>query len=237
MSTQDTGTQVAEASTAPTAAPSSRGRDIVLSTLQEAVKGIASLAQDNKKAKSITKELDELESSFLPTAPPVPSEDKCKSPDPTIAPFCATLNLALATAQNAFTNAEAAAANELSSSAGAWELAIVQYHASLQTARAALQTAVNTAVETFKQKQNPDSQSRNLFLFYTMESEVDAALVSYKASAATAAAALAGAAGNLLESFTTYATTTASLEAVRLGAVSTAQETFWQSVEGARDQV
>jgi hypothetical protein len=240
MSYQDPGMQVAAPPcppNPPSPPPVPVPTDVVLATLTQAVSGVVAIAADKDKAKKLSKELAHYLASQLPPPPPQPGEDTSTPLDPVIAPAAGVLKVGLATAKNAFHTAEGTAAAELNAAVLVWDLAVVQYQSAQATALAALSQAVTAAKDTYTQKFNKDSQSRNLFLYFTMEAEVDAAAVTYESAMATAAAALAAAAGTLMEAFTTYMTGTASLEAVRLNAVATANETFWQSVESIRDSV
>jgi hypothetical protein len=211
---------------------------VLFATLQASVAKIVKLGQDTNRLATFVTELDGFEKSLLTLPrPPSADEDSCKSPDPLVAPFCATLDLATATATYAFETGETSAAGDYIAAVDAWDLAVVTYQSALQTANAALRVAVKTAEDAYKSKFNQDSLSRNLILYYSMKADIDTALVHYQSASAAAGKALAAAAGALIAAFAAYATTAAHLESVRLDAVASAQKAFWQSVENARDQI
>jgi len=102
-------------------------------------------------------------------------------------------------------------------------------------AQSSFQSAVKTAVVAYNRKKNPDSKSRNLALYFQMESEVTSALIVFQSALGSAGATLAAAAGTLLEAHATYMASVGQLEATLLNDNANANATFWQSVEQIRD--
>ncbi|HXM44939.1 MAG TPA: hypothetical protein VN924_27120, partial [Bryobacteraceae bacterium] len=190
----------ADSGTPPNAAPEGAAADaqappsdLVLSALQQAVGVAVNLEQDHKKAEAIGNNLINFLKSLIPDPPDTPGDDKCKNADPVIAPFCAQRRLSEATAENVFTGAEGAAGSDLHTAVSAWRLGLSQYDFETVTANSQLQVSVQAALDNYNQKVNPDSQSRNLYLYYQMVAAVDTALIAFQGAQASAGAGLAAA--------------------------------------------
>jgi hypothetical protein len=211
--------------------------DLVLTALKDMVSVVLDLEQDQRKAETVERNLSKfLESLVTPPQPPVPNEDNCDDPDPVIAPFCAQKAVDIATAELTFALAEGGAANDLHSAARNWAMATTKYNSGKVTAIGQLKIAQKAAIEAYNNNKNADSQSRNLARYFTLKTAIATALISFQSSMAAAGIGLATAAGTLIEAYVTYLTAAGTAEAVLLNAKSTAAETFWLSVEGARDQ-
>lgn len=213
-------------------------QDFVLPMLQEAVKPVVDLNEDSDRSEQFSKALESFIDDLMPPNPtPVPDNDKCKNPDFVTKPFCAQLKQSEAQADSAFGIAENSAASTLYGSVNAWTLAVSTYETGLDTASAALQAAVQQAIDAYNasMKQQPDSASRSLSLWYTLKIAVVSAVQQYISSVASASATLAGAAGAAITEYATYASGITSAEATRANALSAATQAYWQSVETGRD--
>lgn len=212
--------------------------DIVLGNLQKSVQFVVDLDKDQNKAAPITKGFSAFIDKLLAANPkPQTADDNCSNPDSVTAPLCAQLAYSTATANNIFYTAESGAANDLHIAVGSWNLALSTYQFATTNATATLNTAVEVAQAAYAQstKSKPDSISRSLVLWYTLQAAVLSASVAYESSLASASSTLAGAAGTLLSAYTTYVAAVSSAEATQMSSINEADQTFWQGVETGRD--
>jgi hypothetical protein len=212
--------------------------DIVLGNLKKSVQFVVDLDKDPNKTAPITRGFSAFIDNLLAANPkPHTADDKCTDPDSVTAPLCAQLAFSTATANNIFYTAESGAANDLHVAVGTWNLALSAYQFATTNAMATLNTAVEAALAayTHSTKSKPDSVSRSLVLWYTLQAAVLAASVAYESSLASAGSTLAAAAGTLLAAYTTYVAAVSSAEATQMSSINEADETFWQGVETGRD--
>jgi hypothetical protein len=211
-------------------------RDRVLDALKQAA-GIVTDANPDTVADGIKNDLDKFLEGLLPAPPrPIP-EDTCVNPDPQIAPFCFQLTLSRKQADIAYGGTKNAAVAALGSAIGTWSAALGEYEYSMAIADTTLRQAVKAATKAYEDKNNPDSHSRSLFLYFTMAQAVTAAIQTYEGSATSAGATLAGAAGSLLVGYQAYVDAINVARSQHLNDESTADQTFWQAVEAVRDAV
>jgi hypothetical protein len=170
-------------------------------------------------------------------APPDSPEDVCQSPDPVVTPFCSQLKLDKNKAASKFTKAKAAATLDFHTALETWTQAVSQHEFDVATAKATVDAAAAEAGKAFEDKKNLDSLSRNLFRYYRMREAIASAVQAYETSIATAASALAVEAGNLLAAHAGYIAALNAAQATQLAEETAAEQTFWQSVETARDTV
>jgi hypothetical protein len=210
--------------------------DKVKAALNQAVSMVTG-ANPTGLSNEIVKSLDLFLSQLIPSPPrAVPDEDKCKDPDPAIANFCATKKLALATASNTFEGSKTTSTSTLQGALNQWTLALHTYDFNVTTADVAVRAAVKAAVDTYTQKNNPDSESRSLFLYHTMQEAVATALEAFESNLASAGGTLASAAGTLLGAYITFITAIGAAQTTCQTSDATARASFWQSVESVGDQ-
>lgn len=210
--------------------------DRVLEALQQAA-GVVTEAKPDAVAAGIKKDLDTFLARLLPPPPrPIP-EDTCVRPDPQIAAYCHQLRLTFQQANITYEGSKDAALAQLRSALGAWSMAVSQYEFNMANADSTLRQAVAAATKAYNDKNNPDSHSRSLFLYFTMKQAVAAAIQAYESSATSAGASLAGAAGSLLGGYQAYIDAVNGAQSLRLNDEATADQTFWQQVEAVRDAV
>ena len=210
-------------------ASSAAPKDPALAALVQATAVVTGL--DLKKAASeisaeVQKRLDEL---TPPPPQPVP-DHKGRHSDPQIGPFLTQQKLDLDKADIRYDNAQSAAVAALESELNTWKQAVSQYHFAMKTADLAAAAAAKATKDSYALKHS-DSNSRSLYLFYTMVEEVDAAVQGYEVSAASAAAALAAEAGNLLAAHATFRGSIAAATSALMTDRTTAAQTFWQGAE------
>lgn len=230
--------EMAQASQPAAPSPASDSDDRILKALNTAIGVVPDTdTEADNLAKQIGADLSRFLNGMVPKPPrPIP-EDKCDSPDAAIAPYCNQEKLSLDTAQIAYTNAKVTAAGALRTANNAWKQAKSQYKFDVANAELVLQGLKATALTTYDQKNNPDSHSRSLYLYFAMKQSIATAVQAYETSAATAAATLAGAAGNLLTAYVTYVDAINAAQSQHLIDELTAVSTFWQKVEAVRDTV
>ncbi|MDB5678843.1 hypothetical protein [Sphingomonas bacterium] len=218
---------VAEAKPAPSTVP----KDPALAALMQATAVVTGL--DLKKAAGdIQADVQKLREKLTPQPPqPVPDHNH-RHADPQIGPFLTQQKLDLAKADIRYDNAQSAAVAALEGELNNWKQAVSQYHFAMNTAHLAVTAAVKATKDSYALK-HTDSNSRSLYLFYTMAEEVDAAVQAYEVSAASAATALAAEAGNLLAAHATFRGSIAAATSTLMTDQTTAAQTFWQGAEQA----
>ena len=170
--------------------------DIVQAALDQALNAVTT-AQTADLAGQIVNNLNQFLAALIPKPLHDVPADNCQYPDPPIAEFCAEQKLALAVSANTYDTAQSAASAAFQTALHAWTLAKSNYEFAVTTADVLLRAAVKTAVDTYNQKDNLDSKSRHHFLYFTLQESVAQALIAFEGSMGSAAATLAGAAGNV----------------------------------------
>lgn len=190
-------------------------------------------------AKQIGEDLKEQLEALVKGDDPKPTDDPCKTPkdkqNPQIPAFCFTRTQAEAQAEFNYQGSVEDASAALDAAKRTWTRARDQYDFSVRTAQIALDQAVTAAIAAYDQKFNQDSGSRMNYLYFTEKQAVAAALLAFESSAQSAGTTFASATGTLLTSYQTYLTTIQAAAAQRLDDQATAQQAFWQSVEGVLD--
>jgi len=216
------------ASSTQTTAPA-QSIDFVPQTLLAAVD--TALEQANHVVDIMEKEVDDYMQQLLESTKVVDPVDKQN--DPQIAPFYATLELSLATAQNAYANTLLQNQATWNKAHAAWQLALATCKSAVLTAKATVTTTLST--DQTASKINGNSKSRDTFLYYTLKATIAQVLETFYGTVASAQAALANAAGTAISALVTEASAVASAEATRQNSIATAYATFRQSVENAVD--
>lgn len=228
--------QVSTKNTSEAAAKPAMPADRVLAALTQATAAITGIDVDTA-AKGVQADCDKLIDALTPTPPrPIPA-DKNPSSDPAIAPYWHQEKLDLDKAAIRYANAKSAAAAALEGELNNWSQAQSQYAFAMGTAHVAMTAAVKAATDAYTLKNNPDSHSRSLYLFYTMKEAIAAAIQDYQKGAASAAAVLASEAGALLGAHAAFLGSVGAAQGNLLADQTTAAQTFWQGVEQVRDAV
>jgi hypothetical protein len=182
--------------------------------------------------------LTELE-SLVKGDDPKDTDDPCKTPkdkqNPQIPAFCTARTQALHQADFNYEGSVDDGLAALDAAKRTWKRALDQYDFSITTAQIALDQAVTAAIAAYDAKFNQDSGSRMNFLYFTEKQAIAAALLAFESSAASAGTSLASATGTLITAYQTYLTTVQAAAAQQLDDKATAQQAFWQSVEGVLD--
>lgn len=171
---------------------------------------------------------------------PVPPEGSpghtytVKADDPVVAPFYSELKFDRAKAKTRFENTRSAAELDMQGERESWDRAVRQYEFNRSSALATVFSTVADAGKAYKGKYNDVSPERTLNLYFTMRQATASAVLQYETECAAAAATLAAAAGNLLRAKATYVAAINAAHASRLVNEASAEETFWQSMAGAR---
>lgn len=213
----------------PTVDPNAR----ILEALKSAVSGVVDPARDDSVAKAIAMDLQNFLDSQVPATPKI--DDPCIDPVPEVAPFCVQRRRARTTAKNTFDSSKLAATNSLRAAINTWEAALNEYDFEMANAKVQFKAAQKAASETLGKKVNKDSTSRDLFLYYSMEQTVAAAVQALETSAAAAASTLAGAAGALLGAYAAYMAAIDAAQSQLMTDSAAAEQSFWQNVEDALD--
>ena len=243
--------QDTDAKTAPDASDDKRGAkstktsgggsppdptDRVLEALQQAT-AVVTEAKPEAVATAIRTDLETFLRRLIPPPPPADPDVDCDNPDPGIRGFCNQLKLSNQQAKLTYDGSKDAATAALRSALSAWSLALSEYEFAMSNADATLRQAVSDATATYNQKQNKDSKSRSQYLYFTLKQATAAAIQAYEASATGAGATLAGAAGALLSAYQVYIDAINAAQSQRMNDEATADQAFWQSVEGVLDVV
>jgi len=211
----------------------------VRGALEEAVKGIPNPVTD-QVPDDVKKDLDALLDRLIPNgAKPPKEDDPCRSLNTKqgvkIAVFCHTRKRALDTAENSHDAAKRGASVALQAALDAWKDAKSEYDFEMANAKSQLHISVQAAIEAYDDKKNDDSRSRSRYLSYTLEEAVAVAIQMFEASGASAASALAGAAGTLLGAYATYVSAIRAAQSQLLADNASAYQVFWQSAENVWD--
>jgi hypothetical protein len=186
-------------------------------------------------AKGIREDLAKRVAALRPKSVRSTPDNICANPTPKIAPFCYQQTLSHQEADLTYEGSAETAATTLRAALGANRLALANYNFAVSQAELTLQQAVAAAIAAYNAAINDDSHSREWYLFFTMELAIVTAAQAYEASVAAAADTLAGAAGALILAQQTYADSISAAQSQWLVSYATADQTFWQSVEGALD--
>lgn len=163
-------------------------------------------------------------------------DDPCgPDQDDDLAAYCHQRVLDNTRAQNSYNSAVRGAAAPLQQEINNWELAVGQYNFALSGAKSTMSAAIKAARQTYDSKQNKDSGSRSANLYYELKEGVAAAVQAFNVTVATAGGVLAAEAGALLAAYATYVGGIEAAETQRQTDLATAQQNFWQGVEGVLD--
>lgn len=186
-------------------------------------------------AKGIKEDLAKRVAALRPKSVRSTPDNICSNPSPKIAPFCYQLTLSRQEADVAYEGSAEAASTTLRTALGAHRMALANYNFAVSQAELTLQQAVAAAIAAYNAAINDDSNSREWYLFFTMELAIATAVQTYEASVAAAADTLATAAGTLIGANQTYADNISAAVSQWVVAYATADQAFWLSVEGALD--
>jgi hypothetical protein len=188
---------------------------------------------------SITGSLATKLEQLVPGSDPTSDQDPCTRPKETnnaqITGFCFTRQQSLDQAEHVYKGAAEDATATFETAKRTWTRALGQYDFTMKQADTTLQQAVATAVNTYNNKWNKDSSSRSFYLYFTMKQQIAAALVAFEGSAASAGGTLAGQVGTLTAAYQSFLAAIQGAAIQQLDDDATAQQTFWQSVEGVLD--
>lgn len=213
-------------------------KDHVLEALTQATAATEAVAKHtNSWADTIKNDLVNLLTSLMPAEPDDMPKHKTPPSDPIAAPYWHQEQLDLAKANTKYANAKSAAAVALDGEINNWSQAQSQYSFAMGSAHVVLKAAIKAAKDDYFKKNNPDSHSRSLYLYFTMKEAIAAAIQDHQKSATSAANALASEAGALLAAHATFLDAIGTARGDLLVDEATAAQTYWQGVEQVRDAV
>jgi len=194
--------------------------------------------QPSRAARDINTELEARLTTLVKGSDPNAENDPCRSSarqNPQIAGFCFTREQAHDQARFTCVGSEEDASTTLETAKRTWTRALEEYDFTMRSANSALDQAKATAIAAFDLENNQDSVSRQNYLHYTQKQQIASALLTFEGGAASAGTKLAGALATLLAAYQSWLAAIQAAASQRLDDYATAEQTFWQSVEGVPD--
>jgi hypothetical protein len=211
--------------------------DFVLEGLTKAVSDVIEF-DPHKLATQINEDLKVYLERLTPNAPspydptPAAKDNQAKS---ALRAAKLTLDTAKIASEQAYDVAVTQAQATYSQARDGWSAALRVYSAALTSAKLTFTSAVINEVESYEDKSNQDSKSRDQMLYQLLMQQAGTSLQSSTAAGQSAATTLAAAAGVVIEAFATYVTTVEGAVVTKITTDAGNLQTYWSAVETTLD--